>query len=289
MQVIDINNENYPDTLRDIKNPPPKLYALGDINLLSNESIAIIGSRKCTEYGRKQGKKFAYNLSKQGLVIVSGMAIGIDTAAHKGALEADGKTIAVLGCGFNNIFPKENITLFEDILNKGGLIITEYEPDICSAADNFRKRNRIISGLSIGVLVIEAAQKSGTGITVNYARKQNKPIFCIPNSLENPKGEGTNRLLKRDGILVTNVNDILEYYNKSKVKQISIEEIENKKQIQVKPEYEKVYKIIKEGPIHINKISKESGINISELNSLLLMMELEGLITNKAGSNYEVL
>lgn len=289
MQVIDIDNEYFPDTLRDIKNPPSKLYTLGDISLLSDKSIAIIGSRKCTEYGKKQGTKFAYNLSKQGLVIVSGMAIGIDTSAHKGTLEAEGKTIAVLGCGFNNIFPKENIKLFEDILDKGGLIVTEYEPDICSAADNFRKRNRIISGLSIGVLVIEAAQKSGTGITVNYAREQNKPIFCIPNSLENINGEGTNRLLKRDGILVTDVNDILEYYNMNKVKQISIDEIEKKVRIEVKPEYKKVYKIIEKGPIHINKISKESGMNIPELNSLLLMMELEGLITNKAGSNYEVI
>lgn len=289
MQVIDINNEYYPDTLRDIKNPPKELYILGDISLLSEKSIAIVGSRKCTEYGRKQGTRFAYNLSKEGLVIVSGMAIGIDTSAHVGALEAEGKTIAVLGTGFNNIYPPENKKLFERILDNQGTIITEYPPDIERAPDNFRKRNRIVSGLSMGVLVVEAAQKSGTGITVDYAREQGKPIFCIPNSLENKKGEGTNRLLKRDGILVTDANDIFEYYNMKKIKQISIDEIEKKVEVEVKPEYKKVYKIIQNGPMHINQISKESGISISELNSLLLMMELEGLITNKAGNNYEVI
>lgn len=140
----------------------------------------------------------------------------------------------------------------------------------------------------MGVLVIEAAQKSGTGITVNYARKQDKPIFCIPNSLENKKGEGTNRLLKRDGKLVTNANDILEYFNLKKLKQLSIDEIEKHVEIEVKPEYKKIYKIIQKGEIHINQISKETKISISELNSLLLMMELEGLIVSKPGNNYEI-
>ncbi len=289
MQIVDINSEYYPDTLRDIEDPPRKLYVLGDVLLLSEKSIAIVGSRKCTEYGRKQGTKFAYNLSKEGFVIISGMAIGIDSSAHIGALEAGEKTIAVLGSGFNNIYPPENKKLFERILNNKGAIITEYQPNIERAPDNFRKRNRIISGLSMGVLVIEAAQKSGTGITVGYARRQKKPVFCIPNSLENKKGEGTNRLLKRDAILATDVNDILEYYNMKKIKQISFDEIEKRIEIPVKPEYAKVYKIIEKGPIHINQISKETGMSIGELNSLLLMMELEGLISNKSGNNYEVI
>lgn len=154
--------------------------------------------------------------------------------------------------------------------------------------NNFRKRNRIISGLSMGVLVIEAAQKSGTGITVNYARRQGKAIFCIPNSLENKKGEGTNRLLKRDGKLVTNANDILEYFNMKKMKQISIDEIEKQVEIEIKPEYKKIYKIIQNGEIHINQISKEAKMSIAELNSQLLMMELEGLIESKPGNNYEI-
>lgn len=211
---------------------------------------------------------------------------GIDTSAHIGALEAEGRTIAVLGTGFDNIYPQENKELFERILKNNGAIITEYEPNVEKRPDNFRKRNRIISGLSMGVLVIEAAQKSGTGITVNYARRQKKAIFCIPNSLENKKGEGTNRLLKRDGKLVTNANDILEYFNMKQIKQISIDEIE--KQVDVKPEYKKIYKVIQKGEIHINQISKETKMNIGELNSKLLMMELEGLIESKPGNNYVI-
>lgn len=183
--------------------------------------------------------------------------------------------------------------MFEEILNNNGTIITEYPPETSKVADNFRKRNRIISGLSMGVLVVEAAQKSGTGITVNYARKQGKPIFSIPNSLENKNGEGTNRLLKRDGILVTDAKDILEYYNMKRIKQISIDEIESGEydcahKISIKPEYQEIYKIISKGEININQISRETKVNISELNSLLLMMELEGLITEKAGNNYTI-
>lgn len=205
-----------------------------------------------------------------------------------GALKANGKTIAVLGSGFDNIYPSSNKKLFQNILNNHGAIITEYPPNVEKCPDNFRKRNRIISGLSMGVLVIEAAQKSGTGITVKYARSQGKSIFCIPNSLENKKGEGTNRLLKRDGILVTNANDILEYYNMKKINQISIDEIEAQIDIEVKPEYRKIYDTIRKGIININQISKQTGISITELNSLLLMMELEGLIESKPGNNYEI-
>lgn len=204
-------------------------------------------------------------------------------------MKAEGNTVAVLGSGFDNLFPPENKKLFERILNNNGAIITEYPPDTPKAPNNFRRRNRIISGLSMGVLVIEAAEKSGTGITVDYARKQNKAIFCIPNSLENKKGVGTNRLLKRDGILVTSANDILEYYNMKKIKQISIDDIEKQTDIEVKPEYKKIYKVIEKGPIHINQISKKMGINISELSSILLMMELEGLIECKPGNNYKII
>lgn len=216
------------------------------------------------------------------------MAQGIDTSAHIGALKAKGKTIAVLGTGFNNIYPPENISLFQDILENNGAVISEYPPDTPKAPDNFRRRNRIVSGLSMGVLVIEAAQKSGTGITVNYARRQRKPIFGIPSSIENKKGEGTNRLLKRDGILVTHINDILEYYNMKKIKQITLDELEEKIELEVKPEYQKIYKAIKSGANHINQICKITKMNVSEISSILLMMELEELIVSKPGNYYEL-
>ena len=288
MKIIDINNEFYPEILREISDPPKKLYVLGNIDNLNSRSIAIIGSRKCTEYGKKNGEKFAYNLAKEKFTIVSGMAKGIDSSAHIGALRAKGNTIAVLGAGFNNIFPKENIKLFEDILNNDGTIITEYEPSIEVSANNFRRRNRIISGLSMGVLVIEAAKKSGTGITVNYARRQEKPIFVIPSNIESEKGVGTNRLLKRDGILVTDSDDILTYFKMDKITQIKIEDIEECNKLEIKQEYKDIYMTIKNGITNINQISRTLCLNISELNSKLLMMELEGIIEVKPGNNYEI-
>lgn len=205
-----------------------------------------------------------------------------------GTLKAKGKTIAVLGSGFNNIYPPENINLFEDILKNNGAVISEYPPNMPKSADNFRRRNRIISGLSMGVLVIEAAQKSGTGITINHARRQKRPIFGIPSSIENKKGEGTNRLLKRDGILVTDVNDILEYYNMKKIKQITLDEVEEAIELDIKPEYQEIYNAIKNGASHINQICQTTKTNASETSSMLLMMELEGLVVNKPGNYYEL-
>lgn len=214
---------------------------------------------------------------------------GIDTSAHVGALKAEGTTIAVLGSGFNNIYPPQNVDLFERILKNNGAVISEYPPDAEKAPNNFRRRNRIVSGLSMGVLVIEAAQKSGTGITVNYARRQRKPIFGLPSSVESKKGVGTNRLLKRDGILVTDVNDILEYYNMKKARQITIDEIEERIKIEVKPEYQEMYNVLIGGVKHINQISKITKLNMAEISSILLMMELEGLIKSLPGNNYELL
>lgn len=214
---------------------------------------------------------------------------GIDTSAHIGALKAEGLTIAVLGSGFNNIYPPQNIDLFEKILKNNGAVVSEYPPNTEKAPNNFRRRNRIVSGLSKGVLVIEAAQKSGTGITVNYARKQKKPIFALPSNIENKKGEGTNRLLKRDGILVTDVNDILEYYNIKKAKQITLEEIEEKIKMEIKPEYQTMYDVLKDGIKNINEISIITKMNIQEVNSILLMMELEGIVKSLPGNNYEIL
>lgn len=289
MEIIDINSKFYPEMLKKINDPPQKLFVLGNINNLNSKSIAIIGSRNCTEYGKTNGLKFGYELSKEEFTIVSGMAIGVDTEAHRGALKAKGKTIAVLGSGFDNIYPKENEKLFEDILKNNGTVISEYAPYVKKAANNFRRRNRIISGLSMGILVIEAAEKSGTGITINYARRQKKPIFGIPNNIENKKGVGINRLLKRDGILVTNVNDILSFFKMEKAEQIKIEDLDiYTKVINIKPEYKEIYETIKKGTININQISRKLQINISELNSKLLMMELEELIEANPGNNYKI-
>lgn len=180
MKIIKLEDENYPLKLRNIENPPKQLYILGNEELLNNFGLAIIGCRRYSEYGKKVVKDLSFKLAKQGINIISGMARGIDSFAHVGCMVAGGKTIAVLGSGFNNIYPKENIELLKEIIKTGGTVITEYSPDTKPIGTNFPLRNRIISGLSEGVIVIEARKKSGTLITVDYALEQGKEIFAVP-------------------------------------------------------------------------------------------------------------
>ena len=289
MIILEHGDFAFPEKLKIIDNSPKKIYIMGNKELLKEKSIAVVGSRDCTESGEKNAYEFGKQIARHGIIVVSGMAKGIDSAAHLGCIENGGKTIAVLGAGFNHIFPKQNIDLFYKILETGGTIITEYAPNINIKSEQFRKRNRIVSGLSMGVLVIEAEHRSGTTITANYARQQEKPIFCIPNSIDNPKGIGTNELLKKDAILVTNIEDILYTLNLENMKQISIEEFQESKldnNKEIKEEYKKFYNILSDTPMHINEICKKLKINIQDASSTLLMMEMEGLIKNVTGNQY---
>jgi len=210
MRTIYQAEKEYPEKLRDIYNPPNKIYLLGQESIFNKPSIAIIGCREASSYGRKMAFEFAYELAKKGIVIISGLAKGIDTYAHLGAVKAEGKTIAVLGSGFTNIYPVENKKLCKEIIGKGGAIITEYEPSKKPEKVNFPERNRIISGLSDGVLVVEAKQRSGTSITVDLALEQGKDVFAIPGNITSINSYGTNELIKQGAKLVTNINDILE-------------------------------------------------------------------------------
>ena len=212
----------YPNSLRKIKNPPKHLYLEGNIDLLNANIISIIGSRSCTENGIKLATKFAKGLSKQDIVIASGMAIGIDSAAHRGTLKVRGKTIAVLGSGFNNIFPKENIKLYHEIIKNNGLVITEYEPNIEPSSNRFLERNRIVSGLSIGILVVEAAHRSGTSVTARLATEQEKKIFVLPHEIDDIHGVGTNRLIRNGAILVTSPREIIEEFEFLEYKELKI-------------------------------------------------------------------
>lgn len=291
METLEYKDLCFPEKLRNIEKPPKRIYVMGNKELLNEKAIAVVGSRDCTESGKENAYKFGKQIAGQDIVVVSGMAKGIDTAAHWGCIENGGKTIAVLGAGFNHIFPKENKELFYKILETGGTVITEYAPNINIKSEQFRQRNRIVSALSMGVLVIEAEHRSGTTITAGFARQQEKPIFCIPNSLDNPKGIGTNELLKKDAILVTSIEDILYTLNLEKIKQVSIEELqENKLKIkkEVKEEYQAIYNVLSEKPIHINDICKKLNINIQEISSTLLLMEMEGLIRNVTGNQYSI-
>ena len=210
---IDVEDENYPQRLLKIKNFPTEIYAVGNIGLLNAKyTIGVVGSRKCTEYGRRVANEFARTLSKKEICIISGMAVGIDGIVHNAAIEEEGKTIAVLGGGFNYIYPPENEWLFHKILERGGCIISEYSPDVEPDNKKFPIRNRIISGLSDAVLVVEAIHRSGSTITAKYAKAEGKTVFAIPNNIYVSTGVGTNRLIQEGAILVTSPMDIINIF-----------------------------------------------------------------------------
>jgi len=208
---IDMNSKYYPERLRNIDSPPKELYCLGNLELLNyKKNIAIIGSRDCSYYGERATKEFSFNLAKENICIVSGLARGIDSFAHIGALNAKGKTIAVIGSGLDNIYPKENIKLAESIIKNNGLIISEYPLGSPPLKQHFPARNRIISGLSDGVLVTEARKNSGTNITVDFALEQGKDVFVIPGNIYSKTSDGTNFMISEGAIPVTSYKDILK-------------------------------------------------------------------------------
>lgn len=212
IKTIKIKDKEYPEKLKNIENPPKQIYVLGNSSILNHFSISIVGCRLCSEYGKMMAQSIAYNLSKYNINIVSGLALGIDTNAHKGCLMNKGKTIAVLAHGLDMIYPTQNTDLANKIIESGGAIISEYPVGIKPKRENFPERNRLISGLSNGVVVIEAKEKSGALITVESALEQGKDIFAIPGNINSTNSIGTNNLIKEGAKITTCVNDILEEY-----------------------------------------------------------------------------
>ena len=209
MKIIRETDENYPEKLRQIYDRPAKLYIEGNVKILNSKSIAIIGSRNCSKYGMEVAYKFGYGLAQKGITVISGLARGIDAYSHWGVVKANGKAIAVLGSGLNNIYPRENVKLYNEIIKNGGAVITEYEPNAKPEKMHFPARNRIISALSDGILVVEARRKSGTLITVDFGLEHGKDIFCIPGNITSDNSYSTNELIKQGAIPVTCVDDLL--------------------------------------------------------------------------------
>jgi DNA processing protein len=203
-------DEDYPERLREIFDPPPVLWALGDVSLLSRPAIAIVGTRQPTPYGTGMAEILARDLATRRMVILSGMARGIDTAAHRGALAANGKTVAVWGTGVDVIYPKENKSLAENILSSGGAIISEYQLGTFPAPQNFPKRNRILSGMSVGVLVVEAGENSGTRVTARCALEQDRDVYAVPGNVTTRNAWGPNTLIKQGAKLVATWEDVWE-------------------------------------------------------------------------------
>lgn len=271
-----IKDEQYPKRLLQIQNPPEKLYVEGNGKLLNRDAIAIVGTRNCTRYGEKYASKFAKELSKKGICIISGLARGIDSIAHIHSMEEEGKTIAVLGSGFDHIYPEGNQYLYQKIIENGGCVVSEYPPETPVDKAKFPKRNRIISGLAMGVLVIEARYRSGTSITAKYAISQQKEVFCIPHPLDTPTGYIPNLFIQQGAQLVTSGSDILQYYNE-----------DEKYQTQEMPqEYQQIYNLIGQLPISTNNIARMLNMEIAKVTQGLFMLELDGFIKQLPGNVY---
>lgn len=272
IQVITMQDKKYPKNLFELKNPPEKLYAIGNIELLNEFSLAIVGARKCEEESLNLATILAENFVKLGITIISGLAIGIDTAAHEGTLNSNGKTVAVLGSGFNKLYPKCNKELSEKIVDNNGLVISEYEPDTPPLKPNFVNRNRIIAALSSGVIVIEASEKSGSISTAKVAMNLKKKLFTVPGDRYNENFKGNNKLLVQGAKAVLEYGDVLKEYEKIVFKKIKKEKTEA---IDIPIEYINIYNCIKKKPKNVNQISLELAIPVQVLNSKLTFMEIE--------------
>ncbi|WP_372771022.1 DNA-processing protein DprA [Pseudoalteromonas sp.] len=272
IEIIHFSHPKYPQLLKEISSPPLVLFCKGDIELLNTPKIAIVGSRNATEIGRQVSKDIATNLALNDFCVVSGMARGIDSCAHQGALQVERNTIAVLGTGVDVCYPKRAMGLYEQIAEKG-LIISEYLPGTTALAANFPRRNRIISGLSLGTIVVEAEQKSGSLITAKYALEQNREVFAVPGSVYNELAKGCHSLIKQGAKLIENCDDIfaeLSVLPKSCL--YKVEEIE--KHVMSDP----VLKHLNHEVTSVDKLQQLSMLPMDELLSQLLDLELSGQV-----------
>ncbi|MDI6785794.1 MAG: DNA-processing protein DprA [bacterium] len=282
VKIITLEDDNYPELLKNIFDPPIVLYVKGEIKKEDEKALAIVGSRLATSYGKRVAYDIAKDLSYRGFNIVSGMARGIDTYAHKGALEAKGRTIAVLGCGLDIIYPPENKKLWEEI-SENGAVITEYPYGSLPEKGNFPRRNRIISGFSKGVLVVEAWTKSGSLITANLALEQGREVFAIPGRIYSKFSQGTHNLIKQGAKLVVNYQDILEEFGLEATQEGSPKKILEEKLLPIE---RKIYSLINEEPIHVEDLAVLSKENIVDISRALIQMELKGAIRQLTGQRY---
>lgn len=285
IQVVTFIDSDYSYMLKEIHDPPLVLFCKGNIDLLNMPSIAIVGSRKCTYYGKRVAETFVAGLSNQ-FCIVSGLANGIDTVAHKKALELNAKTIAVLGGGFDHVYPSNNISLAERIAQLG-LLVSEYNPNVEPNSYRFPVRNRIITGLSKGVIVAEAGKKSGVFSTVESASQQNRDVFVVPGDIFSYASVGSNELLKNyRNTLVTSPQDVIDAYGITFVaKQKTAKKLSYQPDIQE----EKVLKTLDNGDkLHFDVIVQKSGLSASEVNYLLTNLELFDIVSKLNGNFYQL-
>jgi len=283
IKTINIKDKDYPKLLKKIKNVPEIIYCRGGLKPKEN-CFAVVGTRRCSSYGKQVALEIAGDLAEVGLTIVSGLAPGIDTFAHTTCVERRKRTIAVLGTGIDkkSIYPQSNLKLAEKILETGGCLISEYPPGTPGSKFTFPQRNRIVSGLSLGVLVVEAKEKSGALITAEWARKQKRKVFAIPGPIHSLNSKGPHKLIKEGAKLVENANDILKElgfpYSTSGVDYLS----------GGAPEENLILAILKEEPLYIDKIIDKTKFSAAKVASTLAILEIKGKVRNLGGNIYAI-
>ena len=282
-QVITRLSDYYPPLLDTIYDPPPLLYVRGPLLLARKRQIAVVGSRRASRDGRRAAREFACGLAQEGVCVISGLARGVDTCAHLGALDGGGPTIAVLGCGADVIYPPENGDLLARILASGGTVISEYPPGTPPYASNFPARNRIISGLSAGVLMVEGAKNSGAMITVSQAAEQGRDVFAVPGSIYAPLSAGPNQLILDGAVPVLSHWDILEHYHWAQRGSLPAP---HKEEPQLDEDEKKLLDGLKIEEKSFDELAILTGFNSGKLNSLLTMLELRGIIKKSPGRMY---
>ncbi|MBU1146050.1 DNA-processing protein DprA [Patescibacteria group bacterium] len=284
INVLTINDQSYPKLLKEIWNPPAILYVKGVLPPDDEFNLAVVGTRKISTYGRQLTSLLTGELVQNGFNIISGLALGVDALAHETTVRLGGKTVAVLGSGINDesIYPTGNRFLASEIIKTGGAVISEYPLGTVAMPGNFPLRNRIISGLSLGTLVVEAAEESGALITAQCALEQNREVFAVPGSIFNPTSAGPNKLIKMGAKAVTAVNDILETLNLAQAADF----IQNKKTLPSSPEEEKILVNLSQEPTHVDKLIATSGLDAAKVGAILTLMEMKGMVKNLGGMNY---
>ncbi|MHC4171567.1 MAG: DNA-processing protein DprA [Planctomycetota bacterium] len=294
--IISLDDKRYPPILKQIYDPPPVLYIRGNLTRQDNLCISIVGSRRCSLYGQEQSSRLAHFLSSAGFTICSGMARGIDTAAHQGALSAGGRTIAVQGCGLANIFPPENKKLFELIAESGACISElplRYEP----LSENFPPRNRIIAGLSLGTIVVEASLNSGALISARAALENNREVMAVPGKIDSPLSKGAHQLIKQGAKLIESVEDVMDalgYIGEQLEKHVSAaaqnasESVEaplfDARNLKLSSDERTIYDCLDKEPLHIEQIIADSELTAGSVNAALISLRLKGLIRQLPGS-----
>ncbi len=282
VQLLTWNSDSYPSYLREIPNPPYLLYMQGHLIEADQWAVAVVGTRRLTAYGRQITKDLVAGLVRNNITVVSGLARGIDAIAHRMAVEMNGRTIAVLGSGLDSIYPAEHRDLAQQIINGHGAVISEYGLGIRPEAKNFPPRNRIISGLSLGVIVVEAGERSGALITTNFALEQDREVFAVPGNINSPVSKGPNKLIQEGAKLITSVDDVLEELNLQMVAEHTAVQMalpETNEEIAL-------YTYLSAQPIHVDELSRETGLPSNTVSSTLTMMELKGMVHQVGGMKY---